>query len=442
MINPTTTVNNIHKNTINDIFTKFCKAAADRHLVICDELARLLTAVAGPGEMAALLVSIANGERSFVERGGLFFTGQVEDVSISIVEMIVRMREKVVSQFGCASPLILINMLDDASLPPYFQQLSSGVGVLAAHKYSYSEKVVIHELTHAAVLTGHHGIDEALAYYMESTQDNTVSLPTPKLVDVESLLALQHIESVVQDRAVAEAMYKDGAAFIHWLVAHSSVASVYEYCRQFSYLTAGQSVRNTIEQYFNVNLDVLRSKEKGLQNNGFERSINELNEAYFSGNLDNISSPLATLQTHVDVLELRAFAALLRGLFASINYFNDHTAQREAQFIALAQRYCEQHSAPSATVYSVNIMVACIQMRSVSSYIEIQELVTHINYCFDEGLTQFPHNGELALMKAKSLHDTPTSQGGDRELAKTFFIKAQEDAEFGQYIQRFVRKYI
>ena len=45
-------------------------------------------------------------------------------------------------------------------------------------------------------------------------------------------------------------------------------------------------------------------------------------------------------------------------------------------------------------------------------------------------------------MKAKSLHDTPTSQGGDRELAKTFFIKAQEDAEFGQYIQRFVRKYI
>lgn len=439
MINPAITVDNTYKNIINDTFSAFCTAAADGHFVVCDELVRQLAAVAGPGEMTSLLVSIANGKQYCVERDGLFFTGQVEDVSASIVEMVVKMREKVVSHLGCASPLVLINMLDDASLPPYFLQLSPGVGVVAAHKYSFSEQALIHELTHAAVLTGHHGIDEALAYYMESTLDNVAPLPTPRLVDVESLLGLQHIESVVQDRETAEAMYKDGAAFIQWLVTQSSATNVFEYCRQFSYLSAEQSVRNAIELYFNVNLDVLRQKEKPQHNKEIKDAVDALNEAYFSGNLDDIASSLSALQIHVDVLEAQAFAALLRGLFASINYFNDHSVQREAQFIALAQRYCEQHSALSAMVYTIHIMVACIQMRSAASYIEVQELATYINHSFEEGLAQFPNDGELALMKAKSLYDTPVSQGGDRELAKSFFTQAQNDTEFGQYIQRFVK---
>lgn len=426
---------------LQDTFAAFCSAAADNHLVVCDALARQLSITAGHGDITELLVSIASGQKDVIEKRGLFFTGRVNDVSDAIVNSVLEMQEAVISQFDCAAPQLLIHMLDNAELPPYFSQLSAGIGVLAVHANSATNNVLIHELTHGAVLTGHHGLDEALAYFMESTLSKD-TLPTPSLLDVEALFALHQIEAADGDKITMEKMYKDGAAFIQWLVLKSNPNKVFQFYREFSYLTAGQTITSAIEKYFNLDMATLLLDGAVSENTAIQRAVDELNEAYFSGTLDNISSPLEILFKNLDGLSSDAFEALLRGQFASINYFNDHTPQTEAQFIALAQRYCDQQDVANATAYTVNIMVACIQMRSASSYIEIQELATHINTCFDDGLSAFPHDGELALMKAKSLHDTPVSQGGDKELAKTFFAKAQNDAEFGEHIQRLVQQYI
>lgn len=440
-MNAHTGENSLQNAVLQDTFAAFCTAAANKHLVVCDALARQLSVTAGQGDVTELMVGIASGHKDVIEKRGLFFTGRVNDVSDAIVDSVLKMREAVVLQFDCAVPQLLIHMLDNAELPPYFSQLSTGIGVLAVHANSATNNVLIHELTHAAVLTGHHGLDEALAYFMESTLTQD-TLPTPSLFDVEALFALQQIEAADGDKATMEKMYRDGAAFIQWLIAQSNPFKVFQFYREFSYLTAGKTVKSAIEKFFNLDMDTLLLEEPTSETSAVQHAVDELNEAYFSGSLDNIASPLGVLFKNLDGLNSDAFAALLRGQFASINYFNDHTPQTEAQFIALAQRYCDQQGAAHATAYTVNIMVACIQMRSASSYIEIQELATHINTCFDDGLSAFPNDGELALMKAKSLHDTPVSQGGDRELAKTFFAKAQNDAEFGEHIQRLVKQYI
>ncbi|WP_143452303.1 hypothetical protein [Lacimicrobium alkaliphilum] len=430
---------------IADVLMEICgNASRGEYHNSLSALKRIIPVVGG-GEATALLSEVAQGICGCHQSEGFWLTGEAIKLDADQLALLKQCAEQTSAHFQAEQPLILVALLEQPDLPPYMVRIINGVGVLFAHPTHFQRHILTHELTHAIAATGHHFLDESLAHYAESEIADQPGVTELSAIEILSLLQNTGI-SAFQDLPPQKVnhCYQQGAALIHWLARQTSTSMVYQFYCDYHLVTANTSVHKAIESFFGVEISQLDRSDVTHSRHAdrcVEQAAKLLNEYYFSGRLNEIDDHVNTLMQRANTLTLPQQLALIRGLFSRTCYCQNSTDQDRATVLALAARYLEQQDNEDATTFSITIIIACLKMSTAASYIEIQELATQINQRFDQGLHCYPNDGELNLMKAKSLHDTPEAQGGDKNLAKSFFTKASEDTEFGQCIRLLIARY-
>ncbi|MDP4535123.1 hypothetical protein Q3O60_02845 [Alkalimonas collagenimarina] len=435
---PSSSSNTLASLAITDVVNDICEHASQGNYQHSMSALQQIMPLLSGGEVMSLLSELALGRRSCCWREGVWLTGAATDLDADKIQLLKQCAEQIAEHFQLKPPVILVALLDQAELPPYMIRIINGVGVLFAHQAHFQRHILAHELTHAIAATGHHFLDESLAYYVENLISGQSFVTALQAFEMETLLQISDI-TTLKDRTPNEVNhhYQQGAALIYWLVCKTSSNKVYQFYCCYPLITTGTSVYKALEDFFDIRLCELEPTPLMQPDSPLlclEQAAYALNQSYFSGKLSDIDNHIRALLQHASALSRHQQLALIRGLFSRICYAEKNIEQDRATLLALAERYLEQQNKADATTFSVAIMIDCIKMGTAASYLDIQELATSINQHFRQGLQLHPDNGELNLMKAKSLYDTPEVQGGDKKLAQAFFAKAEQDPEFGRFI--------
>jgi len=394
-------------------------------------------------ELLVLLTSLLDGKRLLHVNDQLFISGAVEQLTKVKQDEIACISKQVADELCQPQPLILVNIVDQSEHPAFAIRICNGVGVLYLPINTIDKVTVAHEVTHCIVSTGHHFLDEALAYFIESDMADN-ALPEKGLPTIDYCLQVKDIsdtDGMSEDEI--KRIYAKGVVVIKHLLQHISPTELVKLYQRIPLLVAtrklelqlatilGAQWRQQLDQQSSslVNDEATQQKAK--------EKVAIINQAYFTGNLTQMDKPLSELlqtQTNdVDVL-----IAVVRGLFCQLCYSHAKDPNTELELKTLCKKI-EQLSPSSLEYYVSAIFYHCIDISKATSYIQIQEIASNINALFDRGLEKFPHSGELNLMKGKSLHE---SQEDNKDLVQVYFNKAKSDPVYGEDIAVLIENFV
>jgi|GEM_PF-1699516 len=435
-----------------DLIALFLQQCNEKKQQQAQETFELLYPIIHNEEMLALLTSLLEGAQLQAVDNRTFYTGAISHLTQQHQEAIVNYSKQVAAEFSQPQPLLLVNMIDLQGTPPFAIRICNGAGALYLPSDGLSANEIVHEITHCIVATGHHFFDEALAYYSEKKITNE-PLPTQNLPSIDYCLQVKNIDQLNGlSREEVNNIYATGTLMIEHMLKHVSAAQLINFYERIPLFLA----TNKIEQQLTTllgeqwrSLTHLPATENAAQastdnastdNNKIEALVSELNQAYFSGQLTQIETPLNQLTALNDGDSLEILMATIRGVFSKICYEETQDPALQLRLFALCDRVKSDYPATEAS-YVAGILALCIKISQASSYLEIQEISSEIGELFNQGLAEYPLNGELHLMKGKSLFDMPEAQGGNKTLAHVHFKQAKQDPLHGEHISLLVANY-
>lgn len=430
--------------SIKSLFTEFMKQCATKHFDDAEKTFSQLYPLLGNEELLTLFSSLLNGTDVQQKSDDIFLIGNNDKVTAEQILALVLCVSNVAKLLVTHPPTVLVNLTETPKSPPFAIRLCNGSGVIYLPTYHMSSDVIAHEVTHCIVATGHHFFDEAIAYFVESTISHSFpefSDDLPSLRQCFQLRDIHQLEGV--EPVLVDAYYHKGVKFISLLFDLSSGEKIISFYQQLPLMLARKTLEIDFQNYFKIDIDecekLMNSQESNTLSAGEDivEMSNKLSLAYFSGGLNTVEKLLPVLLKQEVGANKQVVMAMIRGIFSHLNYEKNSDPALKIKLLALVD-HIQKITPKSAEYYASAILAQCIHIAEAKSYIEIQEVSSVINQLFDEGLALFPEDGELNLMKGKSLFDLPTAHGGDPILAQQYFKSAQKDPVFGRSIQTLV----
>ncbi|WP_448548285.1 hypothetical protein [Thalassotalea fusca] len=396
-------------------------------------------------EILSLFANVQEGAPLIQGDASTYFTGAIDGLSEIDQQAMINDSKRVAHLFDQSQPLLLVNIMKESKNPPFAIRICHGVGVVYLPYRTVQRNEVVHEITHCIVTSGHHFLDEALAYYAEVKLEQS-HLPRISYVSLDYCLQVRHIETLNgMDNQDVLNIYSHGVELANLLLNQISPGELIDIYRQIPLLIATKKLEPQLQALVGHQWHKLASCDETAITQPDHASVNDdaeslshsLNKAYFSGDLAQVGQLLEQLFPFKESNDRYVIMAIIRGLFSALCYGDNDDPSTALTFQTLCNRI-QQQCPNTPESYVCTILINCLKMQHAKSYLEIQELAIEVGEIFDKGLSAFPENGELNLMKGKSLFDTPEAQGGDKTLARHYFEQATKDPFYGTQIMQLV----